>query len=189
MAAFTKKAIVESFLHLLGKKPIDKITVRDVVDHCGINRNTFYYYFQDIYAVLEEISRNVADALPQEASLPVTFEAFFRGMWSFNAAHPRTTRGLLLSLGLDGLERYFARDMDGVISACLAREVEKDEWDAPHLKRVTAFLRHAIFGFCIDFLNLDKSESFEEALADIVQILQDTQDSLCNKNRQKQKNV
>ena len=48
MASFTKKAIVESFLQLLGKKPIDKITVRDVVDHCGINRNTFYYYFPEV---------------------------------------------------------------------------------------------------------------------------------------------
>ena len=174
MAAFTKKAIVESFLHLLGKKPIDKITVRDVVDHCGINRNTFYYYFQDIYAVLEEISRNVADALPQQASLSATIEAFFRGMWSFNAAHPRTTRGLLMSLGLDGLERYFARDMDGVISTCLA---QKNEWDAAYLKHVTAFLRHAIFGFCIDLLTLDKSDSFEETLADIVRILRDAESS------------
>lgn len=176
MASFTKKAIVESFLHLLGKKPIDKITVRDVVDHCGINRNTFYYYFQDIYAVLEEISHNVVDALPRDASLSVTFDVFFRGMWSFNAAHPRTTRGLLMSLGLDGLERYFARDMDGVISACL---VQGAEWDAAHLKHVTAFLRHAIFGFCIDLLHLDKADSFEQVLADILRILQDAQDSFC----------
>lgn len=189
MAAFTKKAIVESFLHLLGKKPIDKITVRDVVDHCGINRNTFYYYFQDIYAVLEEISRIVADALPHEASLSVTIEAFFRGMWSFNAAHPRTTRGLLMSLGLDGLERYFARDMDRVIATCLTRQTGDAEWEALHLKHVTAFLRHAIFGFCIDFLNLDKAESFEETLADIVQILQNAEDSFSKENRQKQKNV
>jgi len=188
MASFTKKAIVESFLHLLGKKPIDKITVRDVVDHCGINRNTFYYYFQDIYAVLEEISHNVADALPQDAPLSVTVEAFFRGMWSFNMAHPRTTRGLLMSLGLDGLERYFAQDMDSVIVARLAREAETAEWDAAHLKHVTAFLRHAIFGFCIDLLNLDKSDSFEQTLSDIVQILQDVQETF-SKNRQKQENV
>ena len=181
MASFTKKAIVESFMYLLGKKSIDKITVRDVVDHCGINRNTFYYYFQDIYAVLEEISRNVSDALPRDASLCVTFEAFFRGLWSFNAAHPRTARGLLMSLGLDGLERYFARDMDGVISACLTRQSGEGGWDASHLKHVTAFLRHAIFGFCIDFFTLDKSEAFEEMLADTVKILRDAQDAFAKK--------
>ena len=177
MASFTKKAIVESFMFLLGKKPIDKITVRDVVDHCGINRNTLYYYFQDIYAVLEEISRNVADALPQGALLDVTFEAFFRGLWSFHIARPRTAKGLLMSLGLDGLERYFARDMDSVIAACLTCQKGKGDADGLHLKRVTVFLRHAIFGFCIDFMELDKADAFEEMLADVVKILQDAQDT------------
>ena len=178
MSRFTKQAIMDSFLKIAAKKPISKITVRDVVDHCGINRNTFYYYFQDIYAVLEEISRSVAESLPTEASLSVTVEAFFRGMWSFNTANPRITRGLLMSLGRDGLERYFARDMDVVISARLTRDAQ---WDAAHLRHVTAFLRHAIFGFCIDFLCLDKSDDFEEMLRDIVQILQDAESSFSRK--------
>ena len=121
MASFTKKAIVESFMYLLGKKSIDKITVRDVVDHCGINRNTFYYYFQDIYAVLEEISHNVADALPRGGSLGDTFAFFFAAMNQYTTAHPRIARGLLLSLGSDGMERYFAKDMDEVILQCLGR--------------------------------------------------------------------
>jgi AcrR family transcriptional regulator len=181
VASFTKKAIVESFMELLGKKPIDKITVRDVVDHCGINRNTFYYYFQDIYAVLEEISRNVADSLPKEASLPVTFEAFFRGMWHFNAAHPRITRGLLLSLGLDGMERYFAPSMDNVISDCLTRAAGEQAWSPTHLRHVTAFLRHGIFGSCIDFLELDKQEAFEEKLGAVLRTLQDAELHLSRK--------
>ena len=55
MASFTKKAIVASFLKLCAKKQPDKITVRDIVDDCEINRNTFYYYFQDIYALIDEV--------------------------------------------------------------------------------------------------------------------------------------
>ena len=52
MAQFTKRAIVESFLKLLNQKPLDKITVKEIVDDCGINRNTFYYHFEDIRALL-----------------------------------------------------------------------------------------------------------------------------------------
>lgn len=55
MARFTKKALAMSFLKLLNKMPLDKITVKDIVNDCGVNRNTFYYYYQDIYAVLEAI--------------------------------------------------------------------------------------------------------------------------------------
>ena len=43
MANFTKKAIRDSLVKLLNEKPLSKITVRDIVDDCGVNRNTFYY--------------------------------------------------------------------------------------------------------------------------------------------------
>ena len=77
MPSFTKRAIVESFLHVAAKKPLDKITVRDIVDDCGVNRNTFYYYFQDVYAVLEEICHGVFDRLPDGEPLDTTLLAFF----------------------------------------------------------------------------------------------------------------
>lgn len=53
MAAFTKKAILESFEKLVLTKPFDKITVKEIIDDCEIARNTFYYHFCDIYDVLE----------------------------------------------------------------------------------------------------------------------------------------
>ena len=43
MANFTKKAIRDSFVKLLNEKPLSQITVKDIVDECGVNRNTFYY--------------------------------------------------------------------------------------------------------------------------------------------------
>ncbi len=55
MASLTKQAIVASFLRLCAKKSPDRITVRDIVDDCEINRNTFYYYYQDVYALVEEV--------------------------------------------------------------------------------------------------------------------------------------
>ena len=41
MADFTKKAISMSIMRLLDEKPLKQITVKDIVDDCGINRNTF----------------------------------------------------------------------------------------------------------------------------------------------------
>ena len=40
MASFTKKAIRDSFVKLLNEKPLSQITIRDIVDDCGVNRNT-----------------------------------------------------------------------------------------------------------------------------------------------------
>ena len=54
MSEFTKIAIMDSLIDLLRKKPFIKITVKDIVTHCGINRNTFYYHFEDIYDLLHQ---------------------------------------------------------------------------------------------------------------------------------------
>ncbi len=59
----TKRAIQAAFLSLLNEKPLGKITVKDITDRCGINRNTFYYHYQDIPALLEEICQNQVDEL------------------------------------------------------------------------------------------------------------------------------
>nr|WP_326183816.1 TetR/AcrR family transcriptional regulator [uncultured Oscillibacter sp.] len=53
MAQFTEKAIIDTFTRLLEQMPLDKITVRDIITECGISRNTFYYHYGDIYALLE----------------------------------------------------------------------------------------------------------------------------------------
>ena len=41
MQNFTKKAIKETFVTLLDQRPLNRITVKDIVETCGINRNSF----------------------------------------------------------------------------------------------------------------------------------------------------
>ena len=48
----TKENIASVFLDLLESKPIDRISVKDVVEVCGITRQTFYYHFTDIFDLL-----------------------------------------------------------------------------------------------------------------------------------------
>lgn len=55
MANRTKSLLAEAFKELLSKKPLDKITVKELVEQCGINRQTFYYNFHDIYDLAEWI--------------------------------------------------------------------------------------------------------------------------------------
>ena len=46
---------MDCFLNMLKRKNIDRVTVTDICEECGINRNTFYYYFSDIYDVLDSV--------------------------------------------------------------------------------------------------------------------------------------
>lgn len=62
MANMTKYALEASLKKLLLQKPLDKITINDLTEDCGISRMAFYYHFKDIYdlvewACLEDASR------------------------------------------------------------------------------------------------------------------------------------
>lgn len=49
----TKRALAQSLKKHLAKKPLNRISIRELVEDCGFNRQTFYYHFQDIYSLLE----------------------------------------------------------------------------------------------------------------------------------------
>lgn len=62
----TKDMLAEALKELLTRRSLDKITVKDIVENCGVNRQTFYYHFHDIYDLMEWILRNAADRLMHE---------------------------------------------------------------------------------------------------------------------------
>ncbi len=53
MPQFTKRALEDSLKGLLSQKPLNKITVSDIIEDCGISRPTFYYHFKDIYDLVD----------------------------------------------------------------------------------------------------------------------------------------
>ena len=67
MASSTKEALGAALKKMMGVKPIEKITVKDLVELCGVNRQTFYYHFDDVYDLLEWVFEQDANrVLPEE---------------------------------------------------------------------------------------------------------------------------
>ena len=64
--SITKRVIREAFVELLNERALSKITVKDITDRCGINRNTFYYHYQDVPALVEEICSIQFDRIVQD---------------------------------------------------------------------------------------------------------------------------
>ena len=50
--------LAESLIELSAKKPIDKITIKEITDKAGVIRPTFYNHFQDKYELIEWIIKN-----------------------------------------------------------------------------------------------------------------------------------
>ena len=55
-----KQYIAQTFGQMVKEKPIDRITVKELVGRCEISRQTFYYHFHDLGEVMEWITRENA---------------------------------------------------------------------------------------------------------------------------------
>lgn len=77
MPNFTYNAIKASFIKLLNERPLSQIKVKDIVADCGVNRNTFYYYFHDIPSLIEDMVTEEAEYIIQKYPSADTIEAFF----------------------------------------------------------------------------------------------------------------
>lgn len=65
----TKNELGKALYTLLGKKNLDRITVADITGLCGLNRQTFYYHFHDVYELAEWlIDREVAELAASESA-------------------------------------------------------------------------------------------------------------------------
>ena len=108
MAQFTKKGIMDSFVELAKEMPIDKITIKKVCDNCGINRNTFYYYYQDLYALKEEIIYAKAQKLFSNLDFSTTesWKASLRIIGAYARKNETFIRNLFNSMGRDAFGDY-----------------------------------------------------------------------------------
>ncbi len=125
MAAFTEKAIIESFIKLLNEKPLDKITVKDVIDECGVNRSTFYYYFEDIYDLLSHILETETNRIAENhLSYDSWTDGVFEAM-SFAIQNRKAIFHIYKSLNREKLEHYLNDIFDSVMIEAV-RIIAKD---------------------------------------------------------------
>ena len=85
MALRTKNAIRRSFIELLAERPFDKISVRDIAERSEVPRNTFYYYYTDIYALAEDVFESEIEKLSERVEGYESWQKAFLTATSFAA--------------------------------------------------------------------------------------------------------
>ena len=74
MANNTKQVIAQAYADLIAKKNIDRVTVKDVAEACGITRQTFYYHFQDLLDVIEWSIRHQTEKIVKQSQQEESLE-------------------------------------------------------------------------------------------------------------------
>ena len=161
LAPSTKFALANSLKKLLQKKFLDDITVKEIVEDCEVNRQTFYYHFQDIYDLLRWFLAHEAEtALEGAQDWQESLLASFRYVQENHVAIYHVFR----SSGRDHMDCQFftlSRSLVVKLLSQYAGDLVLSEEDRDFL---TDFYMYALSGIFVRWISDDMRED-PEALA------------------------
>lgn len=153
MAQFTKKAIIESFLKLLNERPLDKITIKDVVEDCQINRNTFYYHFENIPALVEVIFREETERVIAEHQDISSWEDGFIAAADFALKNKKVIYHIYNSANRGDFERYLNNITSDVMTRFVEQMSRGVRVSGEDKALLSSFYKAALTGMILDWLN------------------------------------
>ena len=174
MANFTEKAIKEAFVELLGEKPLSGITVKDIVERCGINRNSFYYHFRDIPSLIEEIVTGEADRIISEYNSIDSLEMGLRAALEFVGNNRREILHIYNSANRDIFEFYLWKVCDHIVTSYMTA-LESGGFHIPENDRsaMAKFYRSVCFGLAMDHLRRGMKDDEGEEIFRVAKLQKD----------------
>ena len=159
MSKNTKHVLGESLKKLIQKKPLNKITVTEIVTECGLNRMTFYYHFKDIYDLLEWVC--LEDAKRALDSINNTYVNWKDGLYKVFLL-VQENRSFVMhvynSISNDYLEMYIYRLTDALFMAVID-EMDKDKaLNYKDKEFIASFYKFAFLGIMLNWIDNNMQE-------------------------------
>lgn len=170
----TKKVIMEAFLELIREQTLDKISVKDIVEASGINRNTFYYYYKDLYDLIDDVFLTKTKQVLTRQQQYDTWLEEFREMSSFLIEHRQSISHIYYSKSRDVLERYIFTISGEMIRSYIEKLPESEEVCEEDRNFVCSFYSFSMVGMMLSWLKGDMQVETEEFLGKMAAIFEDT---------------
>lgn len=168
----TKKALAQSIKALMSTKPLSKITINEIVTHCGVNRQTFYYHFKDKYDLVNWIYyREAIESLGDCKDYPHWSDGMLKTL-VYLMENKAFITNALKAPGQNTFYGYFY-DMTYELIIGVINDLSKDMNIFPEDKSFIAdFYTHAFTGVTIQWVKSgmkNTPEEMVEKLKDIVE--------------------
>ena len=172
MAQMTKRALEESLKNLLLKKPLDKITISDLTEDCGISRMTFYYHFKDIYDLVEWVCvEDAARALEDKKTYDTWQQGFLQIFQAVEKNRP-FIMNVYHSVSREQVELYLYKLtydlLIGVVEE-MSQEIPVRDEDK---KFIADFYKFAFVGLMLDWIRGDMRENPERIIDHLSTLIQ-----------------
>ena len=185
MANFTKKAIQASFMKLLDEHPLSRITVKDIVADCGVNRNTFYYYFEDIPKLIEDTVMEDAEATIRAYPTVERIEDCLDSVIDAALSKKQAVLHIYNSVNREIYEQYLWKVCDHAISAYMTTTLKGREVSDSDLDAMKKYLKCVGFGIISGWLATGMTEDIKGIFARICEIKKGMVEEMISRCEQK----
>lgn len=156
----TKQAISAALKTLMAQKPLEKITVGEIMEQCGMVRQHFYYYFEDIYDLVRWMFQEEALSLLQQQGALLWQEGLLQ-LFAYLQENRAVCLCALRSLSRSHIKRFFHSDIYAIIHRTVTMVAGElgDTGDDEDLEMLTHFYVIALSGLIESWLlgEIDKT--------------------------------
>lgn len=125
----TKRAMAASLKHLMAQKPIEKISIREIMEGCGMKRQNFYYHFEDIFDLVKWMFlEEVAAPLRQHEGM-LFWQDGLRQLFSYLQENKAVCQCALRSLGRPFLKELFMDEVYSMVRHVADQLTGELEWE------------------------------------------------------------
>ena len=172
MSTNTKNLIFKTFVEILGEKPFDKITVRDIVERANVNRNTFYYYYSDIYELLEEMFTREFTEMVAEHRNGFRWLVGFSNLLTTAYNNKKIINNICASRSYEYLENYMFKSCKIILSEYI-REISEGKNISEDIVDFTAsFYMYAIIGTLSEWFRTGMYETPDNMLKKFIVVFE-----------------
>lgn len=159
MSDITKRAMSAALKNLLKEKKLNKITVQDIADECGINRQTFYYHFQDIYDLVEWTCIEDTEKVLKENRTYDTWQEGFLSVFDLAKKEKTFIDNIYRSVSLEMLEQYLYRLVYPLLKNVVDEKANGQTVREENKKYIADFYKYAFVGVLLEWIRNDMAES------------------------------
>ena len=169
-----KKQMAESLKKLMAQKSLQKITIQEIADDCGMNRYTFYYHFKDIYDLLAWMFQEQALSLIRKSDNCLTWQDGFQLFLRTIRENKEVCKCALNSLGQEALRNMFYQEVTHLMGLFLVDIKGKHQVSEDYQSFLGDFYIAALSGTVMEWVRRDMDLS-EETMMNYLRLILDRQ--------------
>ena len=160
----TKKALASSLKKIMEQKPLGKISVREIIEDCGVNRKTFYYHFQDIYDLLKWIFEEEAIDIVKQYDMIIDYQDAIHFVLDYVEENKLICNCAFDTLGRDELKRFFQKDFFSVIGNIVGQLSSSMNIPEDYKSFLINFYTEALASLLIDWIRNKENRDKEKMI-------------------------